>query len=215
MNIKKGHFYENKTKRFLFPSLRGHGNVFVKKFSKVHKLAVGIHDSILDGSDLSNERTILVMLDKTYVPKIYQEFMSWLQYQPYYKGTYCPDPDFRTSFKQIIVLNIPELFYNAYDSFLEGKYSNMYSKDEVDSLFITKLNKENAKRDYGILTKSQEAYNKFFEKNKEIFNAKKLEKSTFQPDDYEFPLVMKEEIFNYNKGERTFFNTELDKVWST
>ena len=209
MEIEVGKYYENKTWRFLMPVLRGHGELFAQKFNSLFKFAVGIHDTLLDGTPLLKGRNILVMLDKEYQPKIYQSFVDWIQYQPYYKGDYCPDADFKTSRKHVFILEVPEAFNNAYDMFLKSEYSKMYSEEEINILFSNK----GRIREKEILTKSTLAYNKFLEKNNNLFNLN-IEPSKFKPEEYEFPLVICEEVFNCKEGERVFFNEELDKTWN-
>ena len=135
MHIEIGKYYVNKTWRFLLPCLRGHGDVFVRKFNPIFKLAVGIHDTLVDGSKISKGRNIYILCDKLTQERLYNEFIEWIRCQNYYVGDYCPDSEIIDSRKQMIVINIPEMFNDAYDNFLQGNYSVMYLDNELKALF--------------------------------------------------------------------------------
>ena len=61
MHIEIGKYYVNKTRRFLLPCLKGHGEDFVSKYNSVFKLAVAIHDTLLDHSKKSEGRSIYIL----------------------------------------------------------------------------------------------------------------------------------------------------------
>jgi len=223
MDIKIGKQYINKTWRFLVPCLKTHGTTFVNKFNPLFKLAVGIHDTYLDGSALSNGRNIYVLIDKKHRQKDYEKFMEYIKYQNYFKGEYCPDSKIITSRKNIVIIEIPKQFNNAYDKFLQGKYSKMYNDEELKFLYESILTKKNLteeqkrkKRDYEILSKTgtngKEDFLKSVSKefgvtiNPEVFSDPELE--------WELPLKKKEEIFNYPDNKGVFFIYKLDKTWS-
>lgn len=210
MNIRIGKQYVNKTWRFLIPCLRGHGNVFVKKFNPIYKLAVGIHDSLLDGSQISNGRNIYLMLDKKYRPNDYNKFMEYIVCQDYFRADYCPDSEIISSRKHIVVIEVPEIYNNAYDMFLQGRYSEMYTPEQLNNLFSG----DTRKKDYEILSKSGNALSEFIKNVNQEFDVKSSKKD-FYGSECEFPLIKKEEIFNYTHSEdgTIYFNEKLDKVW--
>jgi hypothetical protein len=107
MIIEKGNFYVNKTWRFLMPCLRGHGEEFVTKFNLVYKLAVGIHDTLLDDSKLSNSDNIYILCDKSINQHRFDEFLEYIRNQIYYVVDYCPESEILESTQIMIVLNIP------------------------------------------------------------------------------------------------------------
>lgn len=209
MDIKIGELFANKTWRFLAPSLKGHGEYFLEQFNAVFKLAVGIHDTLLGGSELSNGRYIYVLIDKKYKPKKFREFMGYLECQNFFKGDYCPDVDLIGTRKHMIILEIPSEFHDAYDKFLQSRYSEMYSKSQIENLFSS----QTRSLDADILTKRGSAFSRF---QKEVFKefGEKISFEDFHNSEWELPLKKKEEIFNFEKG-RVFFNERLDKVWLT
>lgn len=199
MDIKIGKNFINKTWRFLTPSLRGYDDVFINKFNSVYKLAIGIHDTLLDGSEIAYDRNIYIMLDKSYRNKLYQEFIDYIKFQDYYITDYNPSSNLNSR-KHMIVIKIPKRFSNAYDMFIESKYSKMYTKNEIDTLFSHPTKTDDKK----ILLKYPEAYDSFVKKVNKEFNCN-FTTSNLNADEYELPLKKEEEIFNYRKVDSETF----------
>ena len=130
MQIEIGKRYDNKTWRFLFPCLRGHGDIFASKINPLYKLAVGVYDYTLKDQTKFNGRNIFILLDMYSQNKLCTDFIEFVKYQSYYVTHYCPDSDFGNSRKMMIVISIPERFEPAYDAFIRGKYSEMYNEEE-------------------------------------------------------------------------------------
>lgn len=214
MNIEIGKYYVNKTWRFLLPCLRGHGDIFVRKFNPVFKLAVGIHDTLLDGSELSSGRNIYLLCDKKSQEDRFNQFLEWIRYQEYFKGDYCPDADFTKSRKHMIIIEIPEMFHNAYDMFLKGQYSKMYSRENQLNLFINI--QEPKVKEFNILSLDSSYIKEFVDiVNKEFDSNVKVSEFQDGLKELELPLKTCEEIFNCNdENQRVFFVEELDKVWN-
>ena len=210
MQIEIGKYYVNKTWRFLLPCLRGHGDSFVSRFQPLFKLAVGIHDTLLDGSDISKGRNIYIMIDKLYKPDLVNAFMNWVKYQEYYKGDYCPDSDFVKSRKIVIIIEVPKMFNNAYDMFLKGRYSKMYSPEHSKILF----SHPDRKKELDILNLSPKSKEDFIGIIRDEFDTNISITDFDEPlKELELPLKTCEEIFNCNENQRVFFVEELDKVW--
>lgn len=208
MDIEIGKYYDNKTWKYLLPCLRGHGDTFVSKYNPVFKLAVGIHDTLVDGSPMFKDlRVIFLMCDKKHQERKFEEFLNWISYQDYYKTDYCPSADL-ASRKHVIVLTIPEEYIDAYDYFLQGKYSLMYTQKQIDFLFSNPTRKN----EKDILMRNSNVFIPFMEKVREEFGINPNPKD-FISSEYELPLKRNEEIFNCVDNQRVYFNEELDKVW--
>lgn len=212
MNIEIGQFYTNKTWRFLLPCLRGHGETFVKKFNPVFKLAVGIHDTLIDNTKESNGRNIYILCDISYQPKVFEEFIHWIKYQDYYVTDYCPDSNFQTSRKRMIVVRVPDKFKMAYDNFLKGNYSKMYEKDDLNSLFSIPARE----KEFKILTLDASYHNDFIKILNEEFSTN-FTISDLEGDfeELELPLKRCEEMFNCQENKRIFFSEDFDKKIKT
>ena len=70
MKIKIGEVYVNKTWRFLLPSLKGHGDVFVRKFNPLFKLGMGISDYYLRDTEYCKEKNLFIMIDNAHHYKL-------------------------------------------------------------------------------------------------------------------------------------------------
>ena len=207
MDIKLGHQFLNKTWRFLTPALRGHGEEFVRTFNPLFKLACGIHDTLLDGSKIVlNERLIYILLDSNYQPECFNRFMAYIENQDFYVTDYCPSTEI-SSRKRMVVLKMPKVFHNAYDKFLQGKYSEMYTDEEIELLFSNRVKI----KEYNILKKSPIALTDFVKEVNKEFKTD-VSEDDMVDNEYEFLLVKKEEIFHYEGGE-VYFNEIQNKSW--
>lgn len=209
MDIQIGDCYVNKTWRFLLPCLRGHGDIFVRKFNPVFKLAVGIHDMFVDGSPIMNGRSIFLLCDKLTHQKDFNDFLEWVRCQSYYIADYCPDSEILKSRKHVIVIAVPERFNDAYDHFLKSSYSTMYLDDEIKLLFSGDVRKQ----EYDILMRNPKIVDDFVKRVNIEFGTTATP-ADFKMAELEFPLVKSEEIFNYKQGDTIYFNEKIDKVWS-
>ncbi len=208
MHIEIGQCYTNKTWRFLLPSVKGHGDIFIRKFNPVFKLAVGIHDTLVDDSKIAEGRNIYILCDKLINEKNFNEFLEYVKYQDYYVADYCPDSEILKSRKHMIVIRIPEIFHDAYDYFLTGDYSQMYLDNELKILFSSSIRQ----KEYDILTRTSKELKEFVIKvNKDFGTSAKEEDFKFA--ELELPLVKKEEIFNCEDSCTVYFNEKIDKVW--
>jgi hypothetical protein len=136
MEIEIGKLYVNKTLRYLVPALNYYGPTLKTKLNLVFKLAFGVHDSLLEGSYLEGQRNIFILVDKAVRPDLYQNFMDWVKHQEFYVTTYAYDSILEhDSRKQMIVIAFPPKLADIYDKFLLGKYSQMYTKNEIREYF--------------------------------------------------------------------------------
>lgn len=194
MQIEIGKLYKNRTLMFLVPALNYYGPTLKTKLNLVFKLAFGIHDSLVEGSYLQGQKNIYILVDKLVRPDLFQNFMSWIKHQEYYVTDYVYDSILENnSRKQMIVLAFPPELEDAYDKFLLGKYSLMYTKNEINT-FFGEENKAAAKH---ILCKTAFAKNQFKLLVKETFGTI-LEEQDFLVGswEYDLPPNSEEEIFN-------------------
>lgn len=197
MNIKFGELFDNKTWKFLSPTLRGFGDVFVNKFNKqVFKLAYGIMDKVIEGVPIiKDKRPLFILCDKGVLTTEFSYFLQWLKYQPYYITDYSFDTSSNPRMHMIVV-NMPEEYHNAYDKFCLGLYSEMYTKKQLDKLFSDKDSIQ-----YKILSRDPQYSSVFIEKVKSEFNVKMKkedEREFISTAEFEFPYSMnsEDEIFN-------------------
>lgn len=203
MKIRLGELFQNKTRRFLVPSLKGHGPVFTKKFNEdVCKLAFGIHDVIVDNYfEIRNRRPIFMLCDRMVLPRKFDSFLDWIRYQHYYIVDYPFEATGRFSRKHMIVVEVPEQYRDAWDNFCLGKYSEMYSLEEIEYLF--KQRKSPDLEAISVLSKDPRHLDHFVSKVEREFGTK-VDKLDFLDAELEFPysLNKEDEIFNYSKYEQ-------------
>ena len=197
MKIEIGKIVENKTKMFLVPALKVYGSTFVSKFSNdIFKLSYGVHDTLLDGT-LDGRHPIFVLCDKAVNSSRCWKAIEYLKNHPSYISDYTL-PQYSNRL-QMVVLDFPQELHNAYEKFLEGKYSEMYTIEQISTLFPIKESVA-----YKILTKDESYMPVFIKKIEEMFNVEIKDKKNYITTELEFPFRMfKEleecEIFNYNK----------------
>lgn len=194
MNITLGQLYSNRTAKYLVPALNYYGPTLKTKLNLVFKLAFGIHDSLLEGSHLEGQKNIFVLVDKLVRPDLFSNFMDWIKHQEYYVTDYVYDSILEDKArKHMIVLAFPSSMEDAYDKFLKGKYSKMYSKTEITQYFAEE-GKIFAKQ---VLTRQIEARIRFRMLVKETFGVV-LESQDFKDEvfEYDLPPTKEEEFFN-------------------
>lgn len=209
MKLEIGKFYSNKTRTFLLPCLLENGPEFQMRFNRVYKFAVGIHDTSLNNHNLTEQPLLYILLDKELSRMYFTEFVNWLKSQPYYVTDYVSSPDL-SSRKHMVVLRIPELYYNAYQAFMSGKYSEMYTEEQKNVLFREHHRKEALK----VLDKTHDALLDYVNKVNSIFEHNLTPKEAEEHNEYEFPLIPQHEIFNYtNSVNDRQFNSKFNKSW--
>lgn len=207
MEIEIGQLYTNKTWRFLVPCLRDFGDAFVTKFNSTFKLACGIHDSLFDNTPVANGRNIFIMFDRWYDTTSFDKFLEYVKTQEYYVTDYCPDVNLVKSRKLILVLKFPENYNNAYDKFLEGKYSEMFTEQEAKFFY-----EEKSTIEFKIVMKNPDIMSDFIKQVNTEFNTELTSRDFIGGiNELEFPLKREEEIFNCNKDRRVFFDKDSDK----
>lgn len=198
MQIEIGKKYVNKTWKYLLPCLKQYGPVFSTKVSSLYKLAAGINDGLLVNPSLKDEKLIYLLIDRRYNYKISNNIMTWLRYQPHVINDYVYD-NVEGGRKHMFVIKIPYLYHEAYDKFIEGKYSEMYTREQVISLYesATEKHDENTINAINVLKKTVTAETKFKNKIHASFNIPYEDIEIMPEAELDFPLQKHKEIFNY------------------
>jgi|VirMetMinimDraft_7_1064189.scaffolds.fasta_scaffold00418_25 hypothetical protein len=189
MDIKIGKMLENKTWKFLSPCLSFYGSTFTDKINTVFKLAAGIGDD----NHFNPTPSIYLLCDAKYQPRNFIKFLEWIKYEKYYLADYPFTPDLKDARRHMVVIAIPKAYLKTYEYFLEGKYSKMYTEEEIKTLFLQTDTKA-----ANILLKKSKALEEFVKNQNKVYGTKvKANELVTMPEEYEFPLNHKEEIFNY------------------
>ena len=192
MELKVGDLYKNRTLAYLVPALAYYGEEFKDRFSTVFKLGFGIFDYLLEESHLQGQKNLYILLDREFQKNQYSIFMNWIKNQEFYVTDYSYDNQ-ETGRLQMLVIAFPTPLEDAYDKFIQGKYSEMYFKKEIEELFSDSWKAEKK----GVLTRTAGARIIFTHKVKEEYGTE-LTFSDFKKEKYEydFPPKKEQEIFN-------------------
>lgn len=192
MQIEIGKYYTNKTWKYLLPCLKEYGPVFSTKLSTLYKLAAGIGDGLLVNDSFQNEKLIYVLIDRRYNYKISNNIITYMKYQKQVISDY-PYDNAEGGRKHMLVIKIPERYYYAYDRFIEGKYSEMYTAEQLDILYTDNMTHSAIE----VLRKTKVAKEKFIE-NIHISFAVPYDKIVVMPEtELDFPLQKAKEMFNH------------------
>ena len=184
-SIDRDKILENKTRKYLYPPLISLGRDFINHFTKQNKMAFGINDVITHFCNIFYENSLFILLKPESVN--FQFFLEWLQSKDYYVNDYSYDSLLFGKY-HIIVIKYP--VKTAYQNFLEGKYSQMFTENEIKKYF----KKEDT---IGILKKEKSQKEKFKKMIQKEFEYQGLI-TDFFIEEYDIIFSKNQEIFNYN-----------------
>lgn len=189
---KKGGIYENRTFKYLIPCIKSYGEEFVKKIESVYKVAIGIGDIIVMNRDIKHEKHLFILLDSSILPMFFQKFIFWIREQPMYEDDYVFG-NIQNSPYHMLVIKIPEKYVNSLAEFKKGKYSKMYSKEEIMEMFSNK-DSSNVK----ILLRDKSYKFEFTKKLNKLFGTNLTVDDIEDDHELDVPINLEEEIFNYH-----------------
>lgn len=211
MQIQKGKLYENRTWKYLYPSLKHYGAELTLYLATFFKVAVGINDCNLNiqGNNmfiLIDTNIVLSTLEAQAYKIRFTKFLEWLQNQSFYITDYVYNNIDENL--HMIVLKIPEHHNNSYYDFIRGSYSSMYDRKELAQYFniVDNVNNQEAitirnlkvKNTRNILLKDKDLLTEFVDKvNKDYGTNASTE--DFKDAELDYPVVLEEEVFNYIK----------------
>jgi len=198
MEVQKGKLFKNRTWRYLYPSLKLHPKL-MDRLNLLFKINVGLQDEYIDYEDYSVNILIDTSLSgRTLGKHSYQEelddFLEWIRLQSYYVKDYLYN-----DYSHMIIVKLPQSCRPSYEYFLNGEYSKMYNSSQLNTCFVlneNSLRNSDIRKVRDVLTKSRAAKLRFVEMVNEDFN-EKLTVETFDPTEYDYPIRLKDEIFNY------------------
>lgn len=211
MQIQSRKLYENRTWRYLYPSLKCYGKELMDYLVSFFKLGVGVGDSNKD-----IDSTSIFILFETSLPLTtpelekyqnnFSKFLDWIKYQPYYVTDYV----FDMHNKHMVVIKLPYKHSSAYMHFIKGKYSLMYNETEIKQYFSevsltnkileSKINK-NLDKTIKILTRDRRYVQNFVDIVNKDFDANITVEQYLGNAELDYPPKKEEEIFNYKKRE--------------
>lgn len=201
MKIQLGNIYMNRTKKYLVPCLLHYGKDFSDRLNNLFKLACGIGDFALTDMGVELEKHVFILIDTKFSRKFFKSTMEWLRTKDYYETDY-PFDDIHRGHLHMLVIKLPEQYYDTFGKFKEGQFSSMYSYEDLNKFFI------NQSDEFKVLTKDKDHIIKFVGKVNEIFA------TDMDPDEWtgeaDFPIRTHQEVFNLGMtDEFTNLNIEI------
>lgn len=189
MEIKRGKTVSNRTSAYLAPIIQMYHKVFRSKLLELKRVAWGIGDSLYkELNDCKYHLFLLVENDKL------AQFLPFFRECKYYGDDYKYDNNYH-----ILVIKMEDRFHKAYDKFLDSRYSEMYSLFDTKRI-INRYIDGKPNPVFYILTRDEKYETIFQDILRKEFNL------DITPDvtdrEYDFPLDLKEEIFNYADSQR-------------
>lgn len=220
MEIHSGKLFKNKTWRYLYPTLKCYGPDLDNYITSFIKLSIGIGDTnvafeednlfILFDVELKNHMQINL---QKYREK-FQQFLHFVRIQHYYTSDYVYKYD-KFSTGHVVVLKIPYIFKNAMYNFIKGKYSLMYSEEQINKYFgFRKFDNKTLEREVNKIIKSTRDVFLKDEKRKKAFIKRvnfdfdtNIKEEMFNDNfELDYPPRFSEEIFNYTPSKGDFWN---------
>lgn len=193
--------YFNRTIRYIAPIMKLYGEELTQHFNSIKWAAFGINDKNYK-EELDDGQCIFCLCKITNY-RVFNKFMDYLRNQSFYFDDYIYSIQKKL---HMIVINNPRK--QIIPLFLEGKYSQMFSQEDIDRIYLKKIKVNGVEKYtdvYSVLTKF-DAYKQTFLNNLYTeFGYSGLD------GDFEFdlPPLINEEIFNYD--EESPFSQEYYK----
>jgi hypothetical protein len=166
----------NKTGKYLAPCIQKYGQEFTQKFTAISKIAYGIDD--LCSQKYNN--ALFVLVNSKRKSREFNSFLSYFRNHESYIDDYAYDnPIFGNMY--MLVIKIPKESYNAYKYFKEGKYSLMYSDDDIEKLI-------SAPNTYNVLTKQKHYKKEFIKVLNKIFNGVSITEDELGNRELDLPI---------------------------
>ena len=183
--------YMNRTVRYIAPVMKLYGDELTQKFNNIKWLAFGINDRNYK-EDLKDGDYIFCLCNITN-NKHFDEFISYIRKQYFYFDDYIYS--IRKNL-HVVVINNPRR--DIIPHFLSGKYSQMFSKEDIDRIYLKKIRVNGVEKYtdvYSILKKFDAYKNIFLDKLYLEFGSSVIEGDY----EYDLPPLLNEEVFNYDE----------------
>jgi len=184
----------NKTWKYLYLTLKDWGPELIEALNRGEKVKVGIKDCLVT----TMEKDPLIYIE--YKPDMYHKnfYNTTLPFFRGHKAFASDYPIYKDDCDtHMVTLKIPKKYHIAYEQFLKGKYSTMYSLDEIIDLYSSPVFSQYK----DTLLKTPEAKYRFIEHLNKEFNSNFTH--TVESEEYELPLKTEEEYFN-NKSDKIY-----------
>ena len=188
---ENGKTSQNKTFEYLTPIFRIFNDNFIPHIQKLSVLAYGIGDVF----DKLNKIPSFYILIENKNNEDLSSFLTYIEDKEYYIKHYN-----HTKKLIIVVIQIPEIYHKSFYEFKKGNYSKMFSNEEINFFFNTKLRRNTYER----LMKTDIGKKLYTERINKIFLTNVTEDIIEHHIEYDVPINIniKQEIFNKKKNKQ-------------
>ena len=174
---------ENRTRQYLSPILHTFPVIWKKEFEKADIICFAVMDALYYKAKKIEFKELLFVVFKNYqgLVNASRNIKGFYDEYPYDKEFY------------VCVFEIPKDFTNAYRKFLIGKYSQMYSRQQLRQLAIPEIHQGKINNTYLVLTKNHMAIDYYKKEVRRYFDSE----ATDNPDEYDIPPLIKQEVINF------------------
>lgn len=219
MKLTRGECVINKTSKYFLPIINTQPRHVVEQFVRLRNSGgirgYGVQDYLYnDAKGVHTVACLFMVVDRSgafnkdkgmYVnPKRGQDylndFLRFIRTQECYVHDYIFD-SVKSPEQHCIVLYMGEEWHNAYEKLMEGKYSKMYSLDELTKCGFKPTNIE-TNGIYYVLTHHKAYFPYFKARLTKQFNLRESDVDVLIEDDgreYDTSFMMEEETFNYKR----------------
>lgn len=204
IKIQVGKIYMNRTRKYLLPLVKMYGDDFVFRINSLFKVAVGIGDIAVERCGFKMETHLFLLVDSKFKPSIFNATLEKIRQHASYEDDYVYGNVVKSRF-HMIVIKVPEKYIPTLQSFKDGKFSKMYSIEDVKKLFNfetrTGVDRDMYERAYKVLVHDHDYRIQFAEQIREEFDVQNFTKDDIGIDaEYDLPIKRIQEIFNM-KGD--------------
>ena len=178
-------FY-NRTLRYLGPILNTYPKLFKESLNKT-KFNMAICDALYyKATKKSFQKYLFIQF------RYNQELINICRGLKLYVDDYPLD----LNNNYVVVLDIPPEYESAYDFFLKGQYSKMYSESELEKLKVRQILNGQLNNTYLVLTHNDLAYDEYCKVILELYKTNSI------PDkesvlEFDIPPQINKEVFNH------------------
>lgn len=196
---------DNKTWDYLFPCLALYGERFFASLDANEIIHVGINDVYTPKKFRGHKNVIYILMRPKFTTD--RVLFSMQEFESLVVGKYDYPGVLNGS---ILMVRIPELHIEAYHHFLYGRYSKMYSKNDIGNYFAGKM----GIKARAIFSRDEimgpRLYAQSCSKTFQALNGPQSKFDSLIPEDmstieYDLPPVRHEEVFNASRAKKPLF----------
>jgi hypothetical protein len=195
---------KNRTQFYLGRTTSLYPKSFMTYFETIKPQAVGFYcDDVLWRKH--NKETKPILFFVVNVKNLNSVFMGFLK-STRKSSWYVDDYVLELGTKHVFCFKVLPQFYNAFEKFMQSKYSQMYTDSQLKDLGIKKIVNGKENQLYSILKKTPFGLTVFEGTLQKRFYPDPKDKVHLpeQIEEYDLPFVKSKEILNYDSTKRSF-----------